>query len=379
MASEQAKSNEPHDQFIKQFIPVVLKNLFESQTSVSVRLSEELAIDVLCTAIKHDGKIEIDDSLGLLGRLVAIHSTIIIEHYSGYLDLEDIDSCILRSGLYWELNKSKSDNSRKIRATKNSVTNPTPLHFDRPFTWILTAKCGENSFKRWNAIPYPEYGAHVYRLAAPGLSMGIVDIESLPYNPDTMLLKMLGKANSAKQAFADILKLDPKLELRNDIIEVSLKHCIYLEEVKSELTQEALSFMTYLKEVEEAYQAWVKKRQAEGKIVGFEEGKIEGIREGKIEGIREGKIEGIREGKVEGIREGKVEGIREGKVEGVREGMIRAATKIVRGKFGVEALTPEISDRITGLSDRQLDEFTSKIFDWQQPSEMVAWLENCQS
>jgi hypothetical protein len=363
MASEKAKSNQPHDQFIKQFIPVVLKNLFASQTSVSVRLSEELAIDVLCTAIKHDGNIEIDDSLGLLGRLVAIHPTLIIEHYSGYLDLEDIDSCILRSGLYWELNKSKVDNSRKIRVTKDSVTNPAPLHLDRPFTWIFTAKCSENSFRRWNAMPYPEFGAHVYRLAPPGLSMGIVDIESLPYNPDTMLLKMLGKAESAKLAFADIIKLDPRLELRNDIIEVSLKHCIYLEQVKSELTQEALSFMAYVKEVEEAYEAWVKARQAEGKIEGFEVGKIEGIREGKIEGIREGKIEGIREGKIEGIR----------------EGTIGAAIKIVRAKFGVEALTPEISDRIAGLSDRQLDEFTSKIFDWQQPIEMVVWLENSQS
>jgi hypothetical protein len=98
-----------------------------------------------------------------------------------YLDLEDIDSCILRSGIYWELNKSKVDSSRKIRVTKDSVMNPHPLHLDRPFTWIFTAKCSENSLRRWNAIPDPEFGAHVYRLAAPGLSMGIVDLESLDY------------------------------------------------------------------------------------------------------------------------------------------------------------------------------------------------------
>lgn len=232
MTDSKRKTNEPHDQFIKQFVPVVLKNLFESQTSVSVQLGEELAIDVLCTAIKRDGQIEIDESLGLLGRLVAIHPTIIIEHYSGYLELEDIDSCNLRSAIYWELNKNTVDRSRKTRVTKDSVMSPNPLHLDRPFTWIFTAKCSENSLRRWNAIPAPEFGAHVYRLAAPGLSMGIVDIESLPYNSDTMLLKMLGKAESAKLAFADIIKLDPNLELRNDIIEVSVKHCIYLAEFK---------------------------------------------------------------------------------------------------------------------------------------------------
>jgi hypothetical protein len=81
--------------------------------------------------------------LGLLGRLMLIHPTIIIEHYSGYLDLEDIDSCVLRSAIYWELNKSQSDSTNKLRVTKDSAINPNPLHPDRPFTWIFAAKCGE--------------------------------------------------------------------------------------------------------------------------------------------------------------------------------------------------------------------------------------------
>jgi hypothetical protein len=325
MTERKRKPNEPHDQFIKQFVPVVLKNLFESQTSVPIQLPEKLAIDILCTAINRDEQVATDDSLGLLGRLVAIHPTIIIEHYSNYLDLEDIDSCILRSAIYWELNKSKADSSRQTRVTKDSAMNPNPLHLDRPFTWIFTANCGENSLRRWNAIPDPEFGAHVYRLAAPGLSMGIVDLESLPYNSDTMLLKMLAKAESAKRAFSDIIKLDPNLALRNDIIDVSLKHCIYLEEVQSELTEEDLSFMTYVQEVEAAYQRWVEKRQAEGKI----------------------------------------------------EGKIESANTIVRAKFGIDALTPELRDRLSKLDEQQLDEFTSKIFEWQDFSDMTNWLNNC--
>jgi hypothetical protein len=320
MTERKRKSNEPHDRFIKEFVPVVLKNLFESQTSVSVQLSEELAIDILCIAIDRERQVTIDDSLGLLGRLVAIHPTIIVEHYSNYLDLEDIDSCILRSAIYWELNKNKVDSSRKTRVTKDSVVNPNPLHLDRPFTWIFTAKCSENSLKRWNAIPDPEFGEHVYRLAAPGLSMGIVDLESLPHNTDTMLLKMMGKAASAKRAFDDMIELHPNLELKDDIIEVSVKYCIYLE-VQPELTEEDLSFMTYVKEIEVAYQEWVKKRQAEG--------------------------------------------------------MIKSANTMVRSKFGADALTADVSDRLSKLNEQQLDEFTSKIFEWQDLSEMVAWLENC--
>jgi hypothetical protein len=197
--------------------------------------------------------------------------------------------------------------------------NPHPLHLDRPFTWIFTTKCSENSLRRWNAIPDPEFGAHVYRLAAPGLSIRIVDLESLDYNSDTMQLKMLGKAASAKLAFADIIKLDPNLELRNDIIEVAIKHCIYLEEVRLELTEEDLSFMTYVKEVEAAYQKWVEKTKTEGKI--------------------------------------------------------ELVSKMVRAKFGIEMLTPQVIDRLEGLNDRQLDEFTTKIFEWQDSIEMIAWLE----
>lgn len=324
MAERKPKANEPHDQFVKQFIPAVLKNLFESETSVSVQLSEELAIDVLCKAIATEQAIAPDPNLGLLGRLVAVHPTIIIEHYSGYLDLEDIDSCILRSAVYWELNKAKSDKSRKLRVTKDSVLSYYPLQLDRPFTWILAAKCGENTLKRWNALSLTEFGAHVYRLAAPGLSMGIVDIESLPYNADTMLLKMLGKAESAKLAFADILKLNPNLELRNDIIKVSLKHCIYLEQFRSQLTAEELKFMTYLQDVEEAYQQWVQERRSEGKL----------------------------------------------------EGKISAAYNMIRAKFGVDALNSQIEATISQLNEAQLDELTAKMFQWGEVAEAIAWLKD---
>ena len=77
-------------------------------------------------------------------------------------------------------------------------------------------------------------------------------------------------------------------------------------------------FMTYVKEVEAASQRWVEKNKAEGKT--------------------------------------------------------ELLNKMVRAKFGIEMLTPQVIDRLEGLNDRQLDEFTSKIFEWQEFSEMTAWL-----
>ncbi len=78
--------------------------------------------------------------------------------------------------------------------------------------------------------------------------------------------------------------------------------------------------MTYLKEVEVAYQEWVQKRKAEGKL--------------------------------------------------------EVVNKMVRAKFGIDILTPQVIDRLEGLNDRQLDEFTTKIFEWQDSIEMLDWLEH---
>jgi hypothetical protein len=270
MTSPQPK--DPHDNFIKQLLPTVLQKLFDSQTSVPVQLPEKLVIDVLCKAIPQD-KPEVEPLLGLLGRLMAIHPTIIVEHYSGYLDLEDINSCVLRSFMYWETQKSQVSSSTKIRVTKDSALNQTPLHPDQPFTWILAARCGDNSLRRWTASPAVQFGDGVYWLSSPGLSMGVVEIESLPVSFDTVLLRMMGQSATAREAFDAVFRLDSRLDLRNDIIKVAIKHCVYLQQFESNLlTEEALSFMVYIQDVEQAYENWVVARRAEGKI----EGKIEG-------------------------------------------------------------------------------------------------------
>jgi Domain of unknown function (DUF4351) len=273
MTTPNPRPNDPHDKFIKQLLPAVLNNLFDSQDSVPVQLAESLVIDVLCKAIPRDESVAVDPLFGLLARLMAIHPTIIVEHYSGYLDLDDIDSCVLRSGLYWEMNKSQSDSFAKIRVTKDSAVNQTPLHPSRPFTWILAAHCGSNSLRRWAAAPALEFGDGVYWLSPPGLCMGVVEIESLPVSFDTVLLRMMGRAATAREAFDAVFRLDSRLDLRNDIIKVAIKHCVYLQQFESDLlTEEALSFMVYIQDVEQAYERWVMERRAEGKL----EGKLEG-------------------------------------------------------------------------------------------------------
>ena len=49
---------------------------------------------------------------------------------------------------------------------------------------------------------------------------------------------------------------------------------------------------------------------------------------------------------------------------------------MVRAKFGADALTPNVIDRLEQLNEQQFDEFTAKIFSWQHSTEMADWLEN---
>jgi Domain of unknown function (DUF4351) len=94
--------------------------------------------------------------------------------------------------------------------------------------------------------------------------MGVVEIESLQVSFDTVLLRLMGKAATAREAFEAVFRLDPGLDLRNDIIDVAIKHCIYLRQFESDLlTKEALDFMVYIQDVDQAYESWVMARRAE--------------------------------------------------------------------------------------------------------------------
>ncbi len=44
---------------------------------------------------------------GLFDRLMQTHPTMIIEHYSGYLEGVDVDDCITRKNLYWQYQRKE--------------------------------------------------------------------------------------------------------------------------------------------------------------------------------------------------------------------------------------------------------------------------------
>jgi antitoxin component of RelBE/YafQ-DinJ toxin-antitoxin module len=133
------------------------------------------------------------------------------------------------------------------------------IEIQNPFTWILAVNCGDSLLNLCEAKPLAEYGDGVYELSEL-LRMGIVIIDRLPENPDTLWLKMLGDKDSARRAFGEIEQLSPSRREKNDIIRTSLKYCVYLRGLPTEsLTEEEQDFMRTMEQVD----AWLEAEIAE--------------------------------------------------------------------------------------------------------------------
>jgi antitoxin component of RelBE/YafQ-DinJ toxin-antitoxin module len=200
------------------------------------------------------------EDLGLFDSLMKKHPTIIVEHYSGYLNQKDINISLTRKNLYWEPKEAELIETARIDLQlKKSVPLPkvakAQIERQNPFTWVLAVNCGDKLLNLCEAKPLIEYGQGVYELSKL-LRMGIVVIDRLPDSPETLWLKMLGDKESARKAFGEIERLSPERREKNDIIKTSLKYCVYLKGLPTEsLTQEEQDFMRTMEEVDAWYEA----------------------------------------------------------------------------------------------------------------------------
>jgi hypothetical protein len=276
-----------HDRFFKFYIQSLYKTKGDTQQNIQVRNDEDLEIDLMF--IGEPGKEGWQqEDLGLFDRLMKLHPTIIVEHYSSYLEETDLNKSITRKNLYWEPKKKELTEIAKIeqkltsskRLSREAVEQ---IENQNPFTWILTVNCSDKILTLCDAQPDRELGVGVYRLIGL-LRMGIVIIDRLPDSPETMWLKMLGNRESAQSAFQSIEQLSPDRREKNDIIRACVKYCVYLRDIPTDsLTPEEQDFMKTMAQVDAWYETEINKAKLEGKIEGKLEGKLEGELEGKKE------------------------------------------------------------------------------------------------
>jgi antitoxin component of RelBE/YafQ-DinJ toxin-antitoxin module len=252
-----------HDRFFKFYVQALYKTKGETLKNIDVRNDEDLEIDCMFVAQSDKWGWQQED-LGLFDSLMKKHPTIIVEHYSGYLNQKNINISLTRKNLYWEPKEAELIEAARIELQLEK-SQPLPkaakekIERQNPFTWVLAVNCGDKLLNLCEAKPLAEYGQGVYELSKL-LRMGIVVIDRLPDSPETLWLKMLGNKDSARKAFSEIDRLSPERREKNDIIKTSLKYCVYLKGLPTEsLTQEEQDFMRTMEEVD----AWYEEQIAE--------------------------------------------------------------------------------------------------------------------
>jgi hypothetical protein len=270
-----------HDRFFKFYIQSLYRSKGNTIKNIQIHNDEDLEIDLMFLGdFEKEGWKE--QNLGLFDRLMQVHPTIIVEHYSSYLEEADINKSITRKNLYWT---SKLKELNELAKTEGKLTNTKRLSNEaieqienqNPFTWILTVNCSEKLLKLCNATADLDLGAGVYRLAGL-LRMGIVVIERLPPTSENLWLKMLGNGESARKAFRELEQLStPARTVKNDIMAACWKYCVYLKDLGVEsLTTEESEFMKTMEELDALYDAEMNRARLEGEARGKLEGKLEG-------------------------------------------------------------------------------------------------------
>ena len=257
-----------HDRFFKLYIQSLYKTKGNTQQNIQVRNDEDLEIDLMFISDSSNAGWEQED-LGLFDLLMQEHPTIVVEHYSSYLEETDINKSITRKNLYWEpklrelveIAKKEQKLTSSNRLSKETIEQ---IENQNPFTWILTVNCSEKLLKLCDAQPDLELGVGVYRLAGL-LRMGVVVISKVADSPETMWLKMLGDRESARQAFGSIEELSPDRREKNDIILACIKYCVYLKDIPTErLTPEERDFMNTMAQMDALYEAKINQAKLEG-------------------------------------------------------------------------------------------------------------------
>jgi hypothetical protein len=171
-----------HDRFFKFYVQALYKTKGETLKNIQVRNDEDLEID--CMFVGQSDKFGWQqEDLGLFDRLMKKHSTIIVEHYSGYLNQKNLNISITRKNLYWEPKEAELIETARVELQLKKSEQLLPdareqIEVQNPFTWVLAVNCGDKLLKLCEAKPLTEYGAGVYELSK-FLRMGIVVIDYL--------------------------------------------------------------------------------------------------------------------------------------------------------------------------------------------------------
>ncbi|MEB3295710.1 MAG: hypothetical protein VKJ24_21380 [Synechococcales bacterium] len=248
----------PHDQLAKQYLEEFLTPLGTVQRQYEVP-GEAKYVDIWFVP---DSTVQQSLSdLGLLGRMV--DGMCLIEPYRNAPSRTEVRTSLMK--LLW----IQEDEQRKATQLKQPLSES-----ELPRLWILAATVSQPLVKdlggQVNAGWYPGvYFLHeIFKTA-------IVAIDQLPMIPETLLLRVLGRGETQRQAIEEVLSLPETAPQRNVILQLvaSWKVRMDMGELQDFIQREEIMAIS------RAFELW----EQEVKNQGWQEGRQEGRQGREVE------------------------------------------------------------------------------------------------
>jgi Domain of unknown function (DUF4351) len=236
----------PFDSFSKQLLEEVLAPFGTVKISREVP-GESQYVDVF---FEPSSPTEIaPPELGLLGRIA--QTPCLLEPFRNQPTSAEIRSCLLK------LYQVHGDYQRKARRESKPIPES-----DLPHLWILASSASEMLLEGFGFFSSVDWGAGVYFLN-PSLRTAIVAINQIPVTEETLLLRILGKGQTQKQAVDEVIAIDASEPKRAAILRLLASWKISIEITgQAEAEEELMMVLT------QAYLEWEQQTEQRGRTEG---------------------------------------------------------------------------------------------------------------
>lgn len=242
-------TNKPHDQFSKQYLKGMLSP-FAQEVIVSYELpvGEAQQVDVWFMPQSEATQVSNSPStaLGRLGQMTIAPA--LLEVFRNPISDDDLFSCIEK------LCRVRADWKRTAKREK---LKPDPG--SHPHLWLIVPTASEKRLLGCNAATRNNWGDGFFFMGET-LKIGFVVIHQLPVVPETLLLRLLGKATVQRQAIEELLEL-PEQPLKAIVLENLIKLEVMLKSrpTRSQDEQEVMHNLEFV------YEEWRNKAVQEGR------------------------------------------------------------------------------------------------------------------
>ncbi|MCT7986610.1 hypothetical protein NG796_25390 [Laspinema sp. A4] len=250
-----------YDQFTKQYIQELLKQLGQTETSKTMA-SERREIDIFFTP--NPENIADTSHLGLLGRLATTPS--VFEPFSNPVKPREICSCLVK------LLDIKAEFERQSVREKRRITSA-----ESPRLWIMTPTASAAVLGDFGAtLDLENWMSGVYFLPK-GLQSAIIVLHQLPPTPETLWLRILGTGKVQKQALQELYQLPPDNPTRETTLEL-LYNLREMLEARQNLAPEERELIM---ELSPLYLQRLQTVKEEGIQQGVQQGIQQGVQQGQ--------------------------------------------------------------------------------------------------